>query len=129
MQVQEAVSGLGGVEVVAILPGEPALLRELRDRIGLRVRLLADPSWETYDAYGFRRGSVREVWLSPDTWAAYARLVSRGRRPRRPRQDPRRLGGDVIVDPEGRLAWVYRSRNPADRPSTAELLRQIASAG
>jgi hypothetical protein len=53
------------------------------------------------------------------------RLMAKGRRFRWPRQDARQLGGDVIVDRSGRIAWVYRSRNPADRPSTAEVVRRI----
>jgi hypothetical protein len=116
---------MSGVELAAILPGEPAELRRLREELDLRVPLLADPAWKAHDAYGFRRGSLADAWLSPETWAAYARLVRRGARPRRPRQDPRRLGGDVVVDPQGRVAWTYRSRSPADRPSIDEVLRQL----
>lgn len=125
MEVQRAFAGRPGVVVAAVLPGQPTELRALRERLGLQVTLLADPEWKAHDAYGFGRGGFAEVWLSPATWKAYARLLRRGWRPSRPRQDARRLGGDAIVAADGRLAWIHRSREPADRPSIAELTRQV----
>ena len=37
------------------------------------------------------------------------------------------LGGDFLVDADGLLAWAYRSANPDDRPSLAEIGAAIAS--
>jgi hypothetical protein len=34
-------------------------------------------------------------------------------------------GGDFVVDREGNILFAYRSQDPADRPSAAELLRAI----
>lgn len=123
--MQRALAGRDDVLVAAIMPAEPAQLRSLREALDLRALLLADPSWSTHDAYGFRRGSVREVWLSPPVWRAYARLIARGKRPRRPTQDVFRLGGDALVDREGRTAWIHRSRHAADRPPAAEIVAQL----
>lgn len=123
--MQEALAGREDVALVAIVPAEPAELRRLRDALGLRGILLADPSWSTHHAYGLGRGGIRDVWLSPATWWSYARLVARGRRLRLPRQDVYELGGDAIVDRDGVLAWIYRSRHPADRPPVGEILRRL----
>ena len=123
-----ALAGREDVALIAILPAEPAELRRLRDELGLRGTLLADPSWRTHRAYGLRRGGFRDVWLSGPTWLAYARLLARGRRPNRPVQDVYELGGDVIIDRKGRIAWAYRSRHPADRPAVAEILRRLREA-
>jgi peroxiredoxin len=125
VEVYEALAGRNDVAVVAVLPAEPAELRRFGEELGLGGTLLADPSWSTYRTYGLRRGGRRDVWLSPPTWLAYARLVVRGGRPHVPRQDVYELGGDFLVDREGRIAWAYRSSHPADRPPAAEILRQV----
>ena len=123
--MQQALEGREDVALLAILPGDPPELRRLRDALDVRVTLLSDPAWSTYRAYGFARGGFRNVWLSPSTWAAYARLVGRGRRLHLPRQDVYELGGDAIVDRHGVLEWAYRSRHPADRPPIGEIVRRL----
>ena len=125
MEVQRALAGREDVALVVVLPAAPGELGRFRDELGIQATLLADPTWSTYREYGLRRGGRKDVWLSLPTWLAYARLVARGRRLRLPRQDVYSLGGDFLVDREGRLAWAYRSRHPADRPSTSEVLRRV----
>jgi hypothetical protein len=56
---------------------------------------------------------------------AYGRLLRAGRRPRLPSEDTLQLGGDFIVDPEGRVAYAYRSAGPDDRPSVDDLLAAL----
>ena len=111
------------------MPGDPAQVRRFRDARGVTVRLLVDPTWATHHAYGFHPGSVRDIWLSPATWWAYARLVARGRRPRHPEQDVYHLGGNVLIDSRGLVTWIYRSRHPADRPSLDEIVSRIDALG
>ncbi len=81
--------------------------------------VLADPERTSYRAFGFGRGSVARVWLDPRVWARYLSLVAGGRRPIRPDEDTLQLGGDVLTRADGRIAWIYRSRGPEDRPSLA----------
>ena len=113
------------MSIAAVLPSDSAQLRRLRNARGLTARLLADPTWSTHRAYGFHRGSFRDIWLSPATWSAYARLVAHARRPQRPEQDVYHLGGDVLIDSRGIVAWIYRSRHPADRPFLDEIVSRI----
>ncbi len=35
--------------------------------------------------------------------------------------DPNQMGGDVIINREGRVIWVYKSKSPTDRPSVKQL--------
>ncbi len=100
----------------------PPLLGAFARELGLEgVSLLGDPGRATYAAFGFERASWARVWLDPRVWARYASLLARGRRPRAPGEDTLQLGGDVVLDGEGRVAWIYRSAGPEDRPALAEL--------
>jgi len=108
--------------IVCVTFAAPPLLRAFARELGLEdVMLLGDPARATYFAFGFERASWARVWLDPRVWARYASLLARGRRPRAPEQDTLQLGGDVVLDAEGRVAWIYRSSGPEDRPALAEL--------
>jgi len=85
--------------------------------------VLSDPGRRLYRAYGMEQGSLRRAWLSPRTILYYARALVHGRLPRLPRADSRQLGGDVLIDPDGMVRYLFRSAEPADRPPVEELLR------
>ena len=123
--MQRALGERNHVAVLAISPGEPELLRRLREHLGLRIPLLSDPSWSTYRDYGLQRGRPWKLAFSPRLWLRYAGLLLRGRRPSRPTENVFELGGDALVDHEGRLAWIHRSENVLDRPSVGEILEQL----
>jgi len=108
--------------IVCVTFAESPMLALFERELGLPVEYLGDPEREMYRAFGFGRGSVARVWLDPRVLARYARLVVSGYRPKGPEQDTLQLGGDVLADAEGRIAWIYRSRGPEDRPSVAEIL-------
>ena len=108
------------VVVVAFAQRESLRGYQHRQRLdGLLV--LSDPDRHAYRAFGFGRGTVLRVWLDPRVWARYAQLVRRGRRPEPANEDTLQLGGDALLDAEGRIAWIYRSRGPEDRPSVARI--------
>lgn len=116
-------------EVVLISFSNPEQARRWQAETGVDFQFLLDPERTAYRAYGLR-SSVWRVW-QPKVWWHYARLVLSGWRWRGIRGDPHQLGGDVIVDAEGRLRFGYLSEDPTDRPSVATLLarlRQIATA-
>jgi alkyl-hydroperoxide reductase/thiol specific antioxidant family protein len=88
---------------------------------GLPWPLLSDRRRALYSAYGMGRGRWFAVWGPASLWA-YARLIARGHRPKRPTADVRQLGGDIVVDPEGTVALHHVGRGPADRPAVSALL-------
>lgn len=92
--------------------------------IGLRWPLLLDPSRALYAAYGMGRGSAWRIW-GPATWWAYARLLARGQRPRPATGDVEQLGGDVLIDPGGRVTRHHVGDGPADRPTVESLLAPV----
>ncbi len=117
-----------GAHVACISFAPPELLRAYRDKVCVHAPLYADPERAAYRAFGFGRGSVSRVWLDPRVIGRYAQLWMRGKRPERPAQDTLQLGGDVVVGADGRVAWVYRSVGPEDRPSVASIGAALARA-
>lgn len=91
---------------------------------GFPWALLLDPTRSLYTAYGMGRGRWWRIW-GPATLWAYARLLVRGKRPRRPTGDVDQLGGDILVDPAGRVAVLRVAQGPADRPAISALLEPI----
>ncbi|HVR29165.1 MAG TPA: SelL-related redox protein [Thermoanaerobaculia bacterium] len=89
--------------------------------------LLVDTSRDAYRAYGMRRGGLWEIW-SPASWGAYLDLLRKGRRVRPPTGDVYQLGGDVLIDPAGRLALRRVEKGPADRPPVPDLLAVVRRA-
>jgi peroxiredoxin len=90
----------------------------------LRWPLLIDRHRVLYQAYGMGQGRWWAIW-GPATWRRYVDLVVRGRRLRPPTGDVYQLGGDVLVDPAGRVALHHVGRGPADRPAIAALLDRV----
>ncbi len=116
------------VVVIAFAPAESLVGYQHRQRLD-HLLVLSDPDRQAYDAFGLGRGSLRRVWLDPRVWVRYLELMLRGRRvggSMVPREDTLQLGGDALIDADGRIAWTYRSRGPEDRPTVAEIHRELS---
>jgi AhpC/TSA antioxidant enzyme len=100
---------------------EPATLELYSRASPYPFEFYGDHEREAYAAFGFGRGSIARVWLDPRVWMASARGVSRGHVSGLPSEDTLQLGGDVLVDAEGTVTWVYPSDGPDDRPSVQEI--------
>lgn len=114
----------GDAEVVVICFSGPDFVAAYQRERLAPMTVLVDETRASYRAYGFGRGSVWRVW-GPQTWRAYARLLRAGRRFRPPTEDTLQLGGDVVVDREGRISYRFRSSDPDDRPSVDDLLDAV----
>ncbi len=122
MQVQERRDELPG-RVACVTFSPPALLGRFAQELHVPgIELFGDPERAAYRAFGFGRGSVARVWLHPAVWRRYWRLVRSGQRTAWSGQDTLQLGGDVVLAPDGRVAWIYRSVGPDDRPSPDALI-------
>lgn len=126
--MRDRIDDLEGATVVVVSFAEPRELSAHRDRLELPFMLLADPERRLYRAFGLGRGRLHEIW-SLRTLVAYWRLLRRGKRPSRPTQDTRQLGGDFVIDRAGRLAAAFTPRTPADRPAIRELAEAVRGAG
>jgi len=108
------------VVVIAFAARESLAGYQHRQRLD-HIHVLSDPDRRAYRAFGLGRGTVLRVWLDPRVWARYAQLILRGHRPEPAHEDTLQLGGDALIGADGRIAWIYRSRGPEDRPSLARI--------
>jgi AhpC/TSA antioxidant enzyme len=107
----------------------PAALGRFERGLGLEgLGYFCDPDRSAYQALGFGRASVARVWLHPRVWARYLRLLRAGWRAARLDQDTLQLGGDVVLGPDGRVAWIYRSSGPEDRPGADAVIAAARAA-
>lgn len=111
---------VGNVAIAVVTFAAPELLAGHRAELDLPFPVLADVDRVTYRRFGMDRAPLRSLY-GPATVRRYGQLLRQGRRLRRPEQDTRQLGGDVVIDAAGRLSAVWRQSSPADRPSIDEL--------
>lgn len=125
--MRERLSEFTDAEVAVVTFSAPDAVRDYHRRQLAPLTVLVDDRRTAYRAFEFQRGSVWKVW-GPKTWGAYARLIRRGRRVRLPTEDTLQLGGDVVIRPGGAVERIFRSADPADRPSVDDLLAAVRRA-
>jgi hypothetical protein len=108
-------------KVYAVTFESTARIQEYRERENPPFPILRDARRTGYAAFGIGRGSAVGNWRPATAWY-YVRQAVRGRLPHFARSDYQQLGGDVLLAADGSAAWVYRSREPADRPSVDDVL-------
>jgi len=128
--VQGAYDGIhaAGAEALLVVQAAPVLLTVfLRDH-PLPFAAVSDPTRAAYRAFGLERATWAQM-LRPRALRGYLRLMFRGWIPRLHSrgEDVMQLGGDFVLDAEGRLSYAYRSADPTDRPGVDELLRAVSA--
>lgn len=96
----------------------------LRDIDNLPFPVLVDIERRAYDEWGLARAPWWRVWLDPNVWQQYARLLGAGGRLRGAGRDTLQLGGDFVVTPDGSIAYS-RPQHRDDRPPVGRLLRVV----
>ena len=111
-----------GATVLCVTPSRPASVAGL----DLPVPVLCDPERAVYRYFGLEPGRWG-MFFRPRVLGRYLRLIFLGWRPHAMAEgeDPKQLGGDVVLSNERRVLLAYRSADPADRPSVDELLRPL----
>ncbi len=126
--MSDRLEEFGDAAVVLVTFTRPRNLRGFRHRLRLRYPVVADETRDVYRDYGLGRGSWWRIW-GPRALLTYARLVRAGRKIERPREDTLQLGGDFVVDRDGRLAYAFRSNAPDDRPPVDALVEAVRASG
>jgi peroxiredoxin len=109
-----------GAEVVLVTMDDPARLHAFKEHWQLPFVCLADPKQEGYRAFQCPRGSWLAVAGPSMWWRAIKSLFRHGAG--LVRGDPLQLPGSFIIDRDGMLRFVHRSRHSADWASPDQLL-------
>ena len=125
--MRDRTAELGEAAVAVVTFTKPRNVAGYRRLLGIDFPVLADPERSSYKAFGLGRGRWWDVW----GWQSvkrYAQLVRRGKRFGRPTEDTMQLGGDVVIDASGRVAFIHRGKGPADRTTIDRLVTEVQNA-
>lgn len=84
---------------------------------------LLDQERAAYDAYGLQSSRLRAWGLANLVY--YAKALLQGRKTYGQRGETDQLGGDFVVDANGRIQYAHPSHDPTDRPSVEQLLQVV----
>lgn len=109
------------IEVLVITFEEEEHALNYQKEVQLGWPVVVDRTKKLYDYYGMAEAGFWDLWGFA-TWKAYFREILRGNMPRRSLGDIHQRGGDVLIDPEGKVRLHHISKGPADRPAIEGIL-------
>ena len=121
--MRDRLDEFGDADVVLVTFTDRDNLPAYRQRHELDLPVVIDADRSAYRAFGLGRGSVHRVWGARAAARYWEILRADGIGGlARPVEDTLQLGGDFVVDPEGRLVYGFWGEGPDDRPDVEELL-------
>jgi peroxiredoxin len=123
-EIRDRVGELDSAAVAVVTFARRDRLPAFRTNLDLPFPVLADESRDLYAHFGLDRAPWRRIY-NLSTLRLYGRLLRRGRRFRRPREDTRQLGGDFVVGPDRRLVYAARPPTPDARPPVEDLVAAV----
>lgn len=110
-----------GIKVVVITFDSAEMGQSYVNSRKLEWPLLVDTRRILYKAFGIPRADLWTLLRPKVTWQ-YVKTITKGYWPGRPGCDPKQLGGNVLIDPEGIVRLNHVSTDPFDRPSVDYIL-------
>ena len=118
-----------GAQVIAVGQGTGAEAAAAARRHRITYPVLGDPGHQTYRTLGLARTGWWGLTLAPffrDFRTSWANLKQADLgAAQSPRSDVMRLGGALVVGPDGRIRFLHRSQSTTDVPSTDALLAAL----
>lgn len=105
--------------VVSFEEAEHALNYQQEKDIGWPI--VVDRTRELYDYYGMNRAGFWDLW-GVASLKAYVLEILKGNMPKRAHDDVHQRGGDVLIDPEGKVRLHHIGKGPGDRPEIEDVL-------
>lgn len=113
-----------GAGVAAIGMGTSEMAASFAASRDIPFPLLVDKTRVTYRALDIKKGSWSEV-IGPKVWTRYLRALREGHSAAVPRQDPKQLGGALVIAPGGEVKYVHKATNSSDIAPVEELLAAL----
>ncbi|MEM1335952.1 MAG: AhpC/TSA family protein [Actinomycetota bacterium] len=116
----------GDAVVVVVTFTTVGELRRYVQWTDIEIPALLDPDRSSYRAYGVGSASAWRVWGLKNL-RQYLKIFA-GRKLtaiRKPTEDTRQLGADMVIDRNGDLAWAHWPEGPDDRPTIQELVDAV----
>jgi hypothetical protein len=117
-----------GAAAVFVVFDDPALIRRTMlaelEVAAFPFDVLVDRSRDSYARWGLDRAAWSTIWLDRNVYKTYWRLLRAGGRLRGGGTDVLQLGGDFVLDADGRVVYS-RPQERDDRPPVGELLRAV----
>ena len=113
-------------EVLVISFAPANKLDRYRNDLKLPFPIGSDPGGKAYADYGLGKGSRWKIW-HPRTLLKYLGYALKGKKIKRPKKDDdlSQLGGDFVIDAQGRVLLAHASERPDDRPSVDTLIAAL----
>jgi peroxiredoxin len=127
-KIYGAIRERGG-EVLVISFTPPSKVATYLAKYPLPFPIASDPTLAAYRAFALEKTSVGSM-LRPGVLLRFIGALLRFRKLDLPARDDdlMQLGGDFVLDADGRLTYARPSREPTDRPDAAELLQAVTDA-
>ena len=117
--------------MLAVGQGTGAEAAEVAREVEVEIPVLGDPGKASYRTMGLGRSDWWGLLVAPMIEGLLEGLDNLRKASLRwsasPRSDVRQLGGVMIVDGEGTIRYLHRSKTTTDVPPTADLLESLDS--
>jgi hypothetical protein len=113
-----------GADVVAIGMGRVDMAAHFAETRSIPFRLLVDHDRETYRALGLKVGT----WLDaagPKVWMRGIKGTLSGHPSSLPKQDPKQMGGVMVVETGGGVVYLHRADDSSDNPPIDDVLAAL----
>lgn len=116
-----------GATVVVISFGCKEGAEKWLEETKCKYSMLLDPERKVYSFFGLKK-SVYKVW-SVSSLLYYAEKIAQGIQLPKPYEDmhddPHQMGGDFIIDKNGKIKFMHPSQAARDRPTVEKLCAEL----
>ncbi len=112
------------IEVLVITFEEEEHALNYQKEVQIGWPIVVDRPKKLYDYYGMAEAGFWDIW-GFSTWKAYFREILLGNMPKRSGGDIHQRGGDVLIDPEGKVRLHHIGKGPGDRPVIESILEIV----